>query len=239
MEMRFKVAWAISLVLLIVVLMMPNITTYAVKPGGNAPGSGGGGQGNPPPIVSTVYPTTATQNQQTQFKVNASDNKAVSSCEFFWSGASQGAMSLISGTNKNGVWGRYFTPTGSGTFTARADCTDNQGKKTTGPNTQITVNPQPDTQAPVVSAVTPTSASANVPTNYSVTASDNVGVTSCNFYWDYVNRGAMTLSGGNPQSGTWSKIYTENATGLHAAYAGCSDAAGNTGYGQAVNVTVS
>ncbi|HIJ98537.1 TPA: hypothetical protein H1005_01165, partial [archaeon] len=85
--------------------------------------------------------------------------------------------------------------------------------------TCIVLPSSPDIQPPTVSSVTPTTAIQGQPQTYRVTATDNVGVVSCNFFWDSVDKGAMTLVSGNAQNGVWAKTYTENVAGTHVAKA--------------------
>ncbi len=102
----------------------------------------------------------------------------------------------------------------------------------------VMYTPPGDSQAPVVSSVTPTSANEDVSTNYQVTATDNVGVTNCDFYWNGGLVGAMSLVSGNAQNGVWQKAYTENTPGTHTAQGQCSDAASNTAWGALTNITI-
>jgi uncharacterized delta-60 repeat protein len=83
---------------------------------------------------------------------------------------------------------------------------------------------EPDTQSPSVGAVSPNATTQNILTQFNVTATDNIGVTDCDFYWDDASNGSMVDVGGN----IWAKNYTSTSSGSHYAWANCSDAAGNT-----------
>jgi uncharacterized delta-60 repeat protein len=82
----------------------------------------------------------------------------------------------------------------------------------------------PDTEPPSVSAVVPITALNNALVQFNVTATDNVAVTGCTFYWDGASNGSMANVGGS----IWAKNYTPTSDGAHYAWANCTDAAGNT-----------
>ena len=105
--------------------------------------------------------------------------------------------------------------------------------------TEIQNAPIADTTHPTVSITSPANGSTVSGTiNINISATDNVGVTSCNFFWDSVDKGAMTLVSGNAQNGVWAKTYTENVAGTHVAKAECRDAANNLGIGPDTNIEV-
>jgi hypothetical protein len=92
-----------------------------------------------------------------------------------------------------------------------------------------------DTTAPTVSVTAPTAgATVTGTTTISATASDNVGVTSVDFYVDSVLKGSDTSS---PYSYSWAT--TSYSNGAHSIYAIAKDAAGNTKTSTTVSVTVS
>lgn len=97
--------------------------------------------------------------------------------------------------------------------------------------------PSSDTVAPSVSPVTPITAEVGVSTTFSAAYSDAVGVTSCTFFADGADQGAMSLVG--TTSGTASMNYTYTTTGPHTAQVTCSDAATNVGTGALTTITVS
>lgn len=94
--------------------------------------------------------------------------------------------------------------------------------------------PAPDTQAPATSITSPANG-ATISGTVSVTASatDNVGVTSVDFYLDGVLQGTDTTS---PYSWSWN---TTGADGAHTLSSQAHDAAGNVGVSADVAVTVS
>jgi hypothetical protein len=93
-------------------------------------------------------------------------------------------------------------------------------------------------QPPTVGQIIPTSATATVPTIFSVSVSDNIGVTSCNLYASGTNQGAMTFSP-SPcgTSCTASRSYTPTTVGNCATYASCSDGITSVN-GVSVNVNI-
>jgi hypothetical protein len=92
-----------------------------------------------------------------------------------------------------------------------------------------------DTTAPTVSVTAPVNgATVSGTATISASASDNVGVSSVEFYVDSVLKGTDTSS---PYSYSWST--TSYSNGAHSIYAKAKDAAGNTGTSSTISVTVS
>lgn len=92
-----------------------------------------------------------------------------------------------------------------------------------------------DTQSPTTSITAPASgATVSGTTNVTASASDNVGVTSVEFYLDNVLQSTDTTS---PYSWSWNTAATSN--GSHSLTSKAYDAAGNAGTSAAVTVTVS
>lgn len=121
--------------------------------------------------------------------------------------------------------------TGSHTVTVIA--VDAAGNNGTASSITFTVSgTSADTTSPTVGSVTPTSVTANVVTELSVTYSDDVAVTSCTLF-DGGSPYAMTLSDGKA---TYSATF--ESTGSHSMYVLCGDAAGNVGTGATTTVTV-
>jgi outer membrane protein assembly factor BamB len=175
-----------------------------------------------PPAVSSVSPTTATQGIPTDFRVTASDINGIANCSLYWNGSLMGSMDLLIGTNLSGTWNYSYAPPDLGSQYAWANCSDAAGN-TNKANTTINVV-EPDLTSPSVSSVSPATVLNNTVVQYSVTATDNVAVTSCEFYWDDIDNGAMSNMGGD----TWAAGYIADSNGSHYAWANCSDFAGNT-----------
>ncbi len=98
-----------------------------------------------------------------------------------------------------------------------------------------------DTVAPTVSAVTPASVTAGVPTVFSITYNDpapSSNVTVCNLYYGGGSLlGAMTL-GPNLTNDTATYTYTFSSAGTPVLDARCDDVSGNTGFGQTTTINV-
>jgi hypothetical protein len=76
-------------------------------------------------------------------------------------------------------------------------------------------------------------------TTFSATYSDDVGVTSCDFYADSVligGTGGMAIT--TPTPGTATRTHTFITLGSHTAQAKCRDAANNLGSGPVTTITV-
>lgn len=182
------------------------------------------------PTVSSITPTTATAGTAATFTVTYSDNVGVSSCTLYIGGVNQGAMTL-DGAKAT----KSYTFSASGTFNAKATCLDAAGNSKSGTVTSIVVaaaSSSSDTTAPVVGSITPTTGVVGVETTVSTTYSDAVGVTACSLHVgsDVL---AMTLS-----SGKASYTDTFDAAGSFSVLVTCVDAAGNTGTGSTVTLTV-
>ncbi|MFA4845239.1 MAG: YCF48-related protein [Patescibacteria group bacterium] len=121
------------------------------------------------------------------------------------------------------------TDNGTHTFSVRAvDEADNEGS-------EASIEFAIDTAGPTVSTLSPTTATVNASTTFSVTATDVVGVEGCTLYVNGSAVGSMTASGS-----TYSRSHTFSSTGTQSGnYALCTDEAGNSTSGTSVTVTVS
>ena len=93
-----------------------------------------------------------------------------------------------------------------------------------------------DLTAPTVGTITPTSATVGVATTFSVTYSDNVGVTKCTLYNSLTVLGTMMLSGTTTGIATYS--YAPTSTTSLSLRARCNDAQPNYTYGSPATVSV-
>jgi len=152
-------------------------------------------------------------------------------------GAPMGSLMSTAGYSVGNI---KISTDGASGFTVSAD-----GAVTQGPNELAASGlprtfalddgpPVPDTQAPVTSITAPASG-ATLSGTVSVTASatDNVGVTSVDFYLDGVLQASDTTA---PYSWSWN---TTGADGAHTLRSQAHDAAGNLGASTDVPVTVS
>lgn len=204
-----------------------------------AVGAGGGiyGYDITAPVVGSVTPTTATEASATTFSATYSDAIAVDTCSLYVDGVAVGDMVLASGTATFS-----FMPPTSGTASMYVTCADSAGNIGTGATTSVTVaaaaegsgaGSESDTTAPTVSTVTPTAGTFGVTATWSVTYSDDAGVTGCTFIFDGSDKGSMTLS-----SGTASIEFAPDDSGTSSAYATCVDETGNKGEGGVTLITV-
>ena len=86
--------------------------------------------------------------------------------------------------------------------------------------------PPVDTTPPTVGGVTPTTTTVTTPTAFSATATDDVAIASCAFFWDEISQGPMTQSGS-----MFTRTYAPAIAGSHGARVTCVDTSGNTGTG--------
>lgn len=145
-------------------------------------------------------------------------------------------------TSKSGycVGNIRITTDGQNIFTVSADGQVNQGPVEVSAAvlprsfTLDDAAPVPDTQAPTVSITAPANgATVSGTVNVTATASDNVGVTSVEFYLDGV---LQTSDSSAPYSWSWDTTSASNA--VHSLTSKAFDAAGNAGTSSAVGVTV-
>jgi beta-lactamase superfamily II metal-dependent hydrolase len=135
-----------------------------------------------------------------------------------------------------------ITTDGISLFTVDANGNVNQGpneKNAAGLPQSFTIDDAGsgggDTQNPTTSITAPANgATVSGTTSVTASASDNVGVTSVEFYLDNVLQSTDTTS---PYSWSWNTTATSN--GSHALTSKAYDAAGNAGTSTAVSVTVS
>jgi hypothetical protein len=184
---------------------------------------GGGGDTQAPTVSASESGTSGTIT----LSATASDNVGVANVEFFIDGVSRGS-------DNTAPYSMSFNSTalGNGSHTLTARASDAAGNATTSAPVNFSINnPVPDTTAPTVSASV-TGSSGTITLN--ATASDNVGVTSVEFFIDGVSRGTDTSA---PYSLPFNSTTISN--GSHALTARARDAAGNSTTSTAANFTVS
>jgi hypothetical protein len=183
----------------------------------------GGGDTTPPTVSASVSGTSGTIT----LNATASDNVGVSSVEFFIDGVSRG-----SDTTSPYSLAFNSTTLTNGTHSLTARAVDAAGNNTTSSAVSFSVsNTTADTTPPTVSAsVSGTSGTITL----NATASDNVGVSSVEFFIDGVSRGSDTTS---PYSLAFNSTTLTNGT--HSLTARARDAAGNSTTSSAVSFSVS
>jgi len=197
------------------------------------PPKGGGGSGDvTAPTISIISPSNgATVAGTIGVQVSTSDNVGVNVVYLYVDNVQVGSsvtppftISWNSGTIANG------------THTLTATAKDAAGNTGTSSSTAVTVNNGVggDLVSPTVNINSPTSGSAfdpNVNVSVSVSASDNVGVTSVKVYAD----GSLVgTSNSSSASFSWN---TGSVSGPHTLAAYAYDAAGNQG-SKSISITV-
>jgi chitinase len=193
-----------------------------------------------PPAPDTTAPTTsitspsngATVSGTTTVTASASDNAGVSRVEFFVDGA---LAATDSSAPYSFSWNTTAVSDGSHALSSTAyDAAGNSGSSA---SVSVTVdNSVPaDTTAPSTSITAPSSgATVSGTTTVTASATDNVGVTSVEFYVDGV---LAATDNSAPYSFAWNT--TSVADGSHSLSSKAYDAAGNAGTSSAVTVNVS
>lgn len=184
-----------------------------------------------PPVTDTISPTvtnisspSATLGSPATFTASYADNIGVTRCILYIDNVAQGD-GLLAGSSVS----KSFVFLTTGTHTARFECMDAAGNRGSSSIASVSVtgivSPAVDTTRPTLGAVTPSSAAVSVPTNYAISYSDAVGVTSCLFYADGILIGSTDRVGST--SGSASRTHTFNSSGTHTVHFVCSDGAGN------------
>ncbi len=106
----------------------------------------------------------------------------------------------------------------------------------TGVSVSTYVTFEVDTKGPTVSAVTPSTATLNVATTYSVTPTGESATKWCWLYVDGRNVGAMTASSDKK---TFSRSYKFTVAGTHSILARCADGDNNYSVGATRTFTMS
>lgn len=102
-------------------------------------------------------------------------------------------------------------------------------------STSVSITFEIDIQGPTVSTVSPSTAIEDASVTFSITASGESAVTSCDLYVSGSNVGGMTKY----DSTRFEKDYTFSNDGNSTVYARCADGDGNTTTGPSRTVTVS
>lgn len=177
------------------------------------------------PVVSISAPvdgSTVTTGPVT-ITVDATDARGVASVEFLVDGA-------VVATDTTAPYSTSWTATaGSHVISARAhDAAGNVGTATPVTVTALA----PDTTAPMAQITSPAAgASVYGPTPVTVTAADDRGVVSVEFYVD----GALV---GTDMTAPYEFVWDATVEGAHSLHAIATDAAGNDGQSASVQVTV-
>ena len=197
------------------------------------------GPSDPPP-PDTTAPTTsitspsagATVSGTTTVSASATDNVGVTSVEFYVDG-------VLAATDTTAPYSFAWdtTAVAGGSYSLSSKAYDAAGNSGSSAAVSVTVdNSAPaDTTAPTTSITSPSAgATVSGTTTVSASATDNVGVTSVEFYVDGVLAATDTSS---PYSFVWDTTAASN--GSHTLSSRAYDAAGNVGTSAGVTVNVS
>ncbi len=198
----------------------------------------GSGPDVAPPVLGPVTNSTLTMGAPVDFGVQYTDNVGVSSCFLVVDGSSVG-LATLSGPPTAGNAVRSYTFSTAGSHTVSMTCKDaamNSGDSATRTITISSDAPAGDVLAPTFpGAISPLTATLNVPVTLSAAYSDNVGATECYLYVDGALAGGASSGG---MTGTTSRSHTFASTGSHTARFQCRDAAGNVGVSTTYTVNV-
>ncbi|QQR60490.1 hypothetical protein IPH19_03695 [Candidatus Uhrbacteria bacterium] len=184
-------------------------------------------------VTSVTYagPTSVTLGNSTTF--SASFIGAATACSLrFNSGGipfGEDVPMTLSGTSASVT----FSPTAAhypaGTHQVRAVCYSASGGEQQSSLVDIVFSAAPagDAVAPVISTLSPSTATVGSSVTISANYSDAVGVTTCQYFLNGVNTGSMSLSGST--NGTATRNETFEFAGSYTVEVRCYDAAGNSG----------
>lgn len=173
----------------------------------------------------------ATVSGTVAVTADATDNIGVTNVEFYVGGS-------ILGSDASAPYAYSWDTTGlaNGSYTLRVRAQDPAGNWSAFSDRTVTVNnvASSDTTAPTVALTAPANnATVSATQNLAATASDNVGVTSVEFYLDGQLLGSDTSA---PYSYSWNTTTATN--GSHVVTAKAYDVANNVTTSASVTVTV-
>ena len=134
----------------------------------------------------------------------------------------------------------WLTSLSDGEYTAYVRATDTADN--TGDPAELTfeidTSSTPDSSAPSVSSVWPTTAETGTATTYYIGYADETAMGSCELFLEGSSVGSMTLSG-DPAGTASSLAFSIVSDGEYTMYAVCQDAVGNETTGASTTITVS
>jgi hypothetical protein len=182
------------------------------------------------PTVNLTAPAAGTIAGTVAVTADAADNVGVTGVQFLLNGANLGSEDLTSPYSLN--WNTTNTADGNYTLTARVR--DAAGNTQTSSAVIVNIlNHPPDNEFPLVSITAPAAGEVSGTINISAGASDNVGVTSVEFFLDGISIGIDATA---PYSVS---LNTENVTNNnYTLTAKALDGAGNSTTSAGVAITV-
>lgn len=181
------------------------------------------------PTVPAVSPSTAIEDRSTTFSVTPTGDAATTFCDLYVSGSSVGSM-----TKNGSTFTKNYTFTNDGSYTVYARCADGDGNYTTGTSRTVTVSNVDVSDTFTVPSVTPSTATEDQSTTFSVTPYGTLDAVACTLYVSGSSVGSMSQS-----SNTFSKNYTFINDGSYTVYAWCENENGEWIAGTSRTVTVS
>jgi hypothetical protein len=187
------------------------------------------------PTVPAVSPSTAVEDQSVTFSVTPSGEAATTYCSLFVDNVDVGTM-----TKSGNTFTKKYTFNWDGTYTVYAKCMDGDGNATSGTTRTVTVSDiddedeDNDDETFVVPAVSPSSATEDESTTFTVTPYGTLDADRCDLYVNGSNVGTMSKN----SSETFSRSYTFTNDGSYTVYAYCEDEDGDWTRGSSRTVTV-
>lgn len=179
--------------------------------------------------VPAVSPSTAVEDQSTTFSVTPYGTLEAIACNLYVSGSSVGSMNQSSNT-----FSKNYTFSNDGSYTVYAWCENENGDWIAGTSRTVTVSDVDDSESFTVPSVSPSTATEDESTTFSVTPYGTLDADQCTLYISGSSVGPMSETSSN----TFTKSYTFSNDGNYTVYAYCEDENGNWEYGTSRTVTV-
>lgn len=181
--------------------------------------------------VPSVSPSSATEDESARFTVQPSSNYNVTNCWLYVDGSNVEAMD----EDYTNYFTTDYTFRNDGSYTVYARCTDSSGKYVNGTSRTVTVSNQDDDNSSLsVPTVSPSSATEDRSTEFSVRPTSSYNVTSC---WLYVD-GDKVATMNEDSTNYFTADYTFHDHGSYSVYARCYDSSGTYVTGSKRTVTV-
>jgi len=194
------------------------------------------------PIVGSVTPTSAYVSTPITLSGSYSDDVGATFCQFVELPGPTLLGTFIPSSPLSGTATLSYAFATAGSHTVQLQCRDAAGNWGSGASTYIDVatTPAPDTTAPSIGSISPTSAIVGTPVTLSAGFSDAVGATFCQFVEMPGSSllGTYVPAGGSAMNGTATLSYSFSVAGSHTVQAQCRDAAGNWGAGASTYIDV-
>ncbi|HXH30937.1 MAG TPA: Ig-like domain-containing protein [Bacteriovoracaceae bacterium] len=190
---------------------------------------------NVPPVTIITAPATAStvSGKTVSITATATDNKSVTDVQLYVNGTLSTLVSATGSSPYLYTWDTTVLTNGNYTLQTKAyDAVGNVGQSTI-----VTVKVENDKIAPVTAVTAPVTGSSVLGKTVSVslTATDNVGIKTFEFYLNETLTPVITTAAGN-YSYTWDTTVIDN--GSYTLQSKAYDEAGNVGVSAVVTVTV-